>query len=105
MSNKERPSSATVGKPQPRVDGPLKVSGRAVYTSDHYFPGMLYGVPVCSTIANGEIRQIDTSIAAKMPGVREIFQRKNRGKVFRAVVNPITAAEMSYLDEHRAQLE
>lgn len=97
--------SNAVGQPHTRVDGPLKVSGRAVYTSDHYFPGMLYAVPVCSTIANGEIREIDTSDAAKMPGVREIFQRKTLGKVFRAVVNPISAAEMSYIDEHRAPLE
>ena len=104
MPSNER-VSAIIGKPQPRVDGSLKVSGNATYTSDHYFPGMLYGVPVCSTIANGEIRQIDTRVAAKMPGVREIFQRSNLGKVFRAVVNPVTAVEMSYLDDHRAPLE
>ena len=36
----------------PRVDGPLKVSGVAMYTSDHNLPGMLYAVPVCATIAN-----------------------------------------------------
>ena len=105
MSNNGRASSAAIGQPQPRVDGPLKVSGRAVYTTDHYFPGMLYGVSVCSTIANGEIREIDTSVAARMPGVREIFQRKNLGKLFRAVVNPVTATEMSYIDEHRAPFE
>ena len=29
-----------------RVDGPLKVSGQAQYTSDFHFPGMLYAVPV-----------------------------------------------------------
>ena len=45
----------------PRVDGPLKVSGVAMYTSDHNFPGMLYAVPVCATIANGAITAIDTS--------------------------------------------
>ena len=39
----------------PRVDGPLKVSGVAMYTSDHNLPGMLYAVPVCATIANGTI--------------------------------------------------
>lgn len=105
MSNSARASTALIGKPQPRVDGALKVSGGAVYTSDHVFPGMLYAVPVCSTIANGEIRQIDTTVAAKMPGVREIFQRKNLGKVFRAVVNSPAATEMSYLDEKRPPFE
>ena len=40
-------------KPQPliggdfqRIDGPLKVSGLATYTSDFALPGMLYAVPV-----------------------------------------------------------
>jgi xanthine dehydrogenase YagR molybdenum-binding subunit len=105
MSNNERVSSRAIGQPQPRVDGPLKVSGKAMYTSDHYVPGMLYGVPVCATIANGEIRGIDTAAAARMPGVREIFQRANIGRIFRAVVSPVSAAEMSYVDELRAPLE
>ncbi len=45
----------------PRVDGPLKVSGVAMYTSDHNLPGMLYAVPVCATIAKGTVTAIDTS--------------------------------------------
>src|SRR5262245_21387544 len=32
-----------VGKPIPRVDGPLKATGRARYTADVYLPRMLYG--------------------------------------------------------------
>ncbi|HEY9228401.1 MAG TPA: xanthine dehydrogenase family protein molybdopterin-binding subunit [Gemmatimonadaceae bacterium] len=105
MSKSKSVPMANIGQPQPRIDGSLKVSGKAMYTSDHYFPGMLYGVPVCATIANGEIRAMDLSVATKMPGVREIFHRKNLGKLFRAVVNPITAPEMSYVDEHRAPFE
>ncbi|HXP10775.1 MAG TPA: xanthine dehydrogenase family protein molybdopterin-binding subunit [Acidobacteriaceae bacterium] len=67
----------------PRVDGPLKVSGVAMYTSDHNFPGMLYAVPVCATIANGTIGAIDTSRAESMPGVKAIYTRKNLGRLFR----------------------
>ena len=67
----------------PRVDGPLKVSGVAMYTSDHNLPGMLYAVPVCATIANGAITSIDTSRAETMPGVKAIYQRNNIGKLFR----------------------
>ena len=52
----------------PRVDGPLKVSGVAMYTSDHNLPGMLYAVPVCATIANGAITSIDTSGAQSDAG-------------------------------------
>jgi hypothetical protein len=48
---KEDKVLSIIGRPIPRVDGPLKVSGTATYTSDHNFPGMLYAVPVPSTIA------------------------------------------------------
>jgi len=82
----ESAQMSVIGKPQPRVDGPLKVSGAAMYASDHHFPGMLYAVPVEATIANGEIRQLDTAAAEKMPGVRAIFHRANIGKIFRSVL-------------------
>ncbi len=67
----------------PRVDGPLKVSGAAVYTSDHNLPGMLYAVPVCATIANGTIASIDSNRAEGMPGVKAVYTRQNIGKLFR----------------------
>jgi xanthine dehydrogenase YagR molybdenum-binding subunit len=67
----------------PRVDGPLKVSGVAMYTSDHNFPGMFYAVPVCATIANGTIAAIDTSRAESMPGVKAVYTRQNLGRLFR----------------------
>ncbi|HWZ71038.1 MAG TPA: xanthine dehydrogenase family protein molybdopterin-binding subunit [Casimicrobiaceae bacterium] len=96
---------SVIGKAQPRVDGPLKVSGKAMYTSDHNFPGMLYAVPVCATIANGEVQRIDTSAASMMPGVRAVFLRNSIGKLFRAKVDQSFGAEMSYLDETRLPLE
>lgn len=94
-----------IGKEQPRVDGPLKVSGKAMYASDHHFPGMVYAVPVCSTIANGEIQAIDASAAEKMPGVRAIFHRGNIGRLLRAADNRHFGADMSRLDEHRPPFE
>ena len=39
----------------PRVDGPLKVTGAARYSSDYNLPGMLYAAPMCATIASGTI--------------------------------------------------
>src|SRR5258706_8526602 len=97
--------ASVLGKDQPRVDGPLKVSGQATYTSDHHFPGIVYGVPVCSTIARGEIRSIDASAAERMPGVLAIFHRANIGKVFRAVGNSSFGANMVKVDEKRAPFE
>ncbi len=96
---------SVIGKKTPRVDGPLKVSGKAMYASDHHFPGMVYAVPVCSTIANGEIQSIDTAAAEKMPGVRAIFHRRNIGRLARAEVNHEFGADMSRLDERRPPLE
>jgi xanthine dehydrogenase YagR molybdenum-binding subunit len=96
---------SVIGKAQPRVDGPLKVSGKALYTSDHQFPGTVYAVPVCSTIANGEIQGIDTSAASMMPGVHAIFHRGNIGTLFRASVNHELGADMVRVDEVRAPFE
>jgi xanthine dehydrogenase YagR molybdenum-binding subunit len=68
------------------VDGPLKVTGTAQYTSDFNFPGMLYAVPVEATVANGRVVKVATAAAEKMPGVRAIFHRENIGKIFRSVM-------------------
>src|SRR5580765_368135 len=77
-------ATSPIGRDTPRVDGALKVTGRAQYASDFHFPGMLYAVPVGATIANGKISRLDIAAAEKMPGVRSIFHRENIGKVFRS---------------------
>jgi xanthine dehydrogenase YagR molybdenum-binding subunit len=84
----ETPTTSPVGRDTPRVDGPLKVTGKAEYTSDFHFPGMLYAVPVEATIANGRIVKLDTAAAEKMPGVRAILHRENIGKISRSVPEP-----------------
>ena len=81
----ENTSKSPIGKRTPRVDGPLKVTGQAKYTSDFHFPGLLYAVPVEATIAKGRILKLDTTTAEKMPGVQAIFHRGNIGKISRAV--------------------
>src|SRR3989442_5829007 len=79
------PATSPIGRDTRRVDGPLKVTGKAQYASDFHFPGLLYGVPVEATIANGKVTKLDTAAAEKMPGVRAIFHRENIGKIFRSV--------------------
>jgi xanthine dehydrogenase YagR molybdenum-binding subunit len=83
-TTQEIPTTSPIGRSTPRVDGPLKVSGKAQYTSDFHFPGTLYAVPVEATIANGRVIKLDTATAEKMPGVRAIFHRENTGKIFRS---------------------
>jgi xanthine dehydrogenase YagR molybdenum-binding subunit len=82
----ESTQMSVIGKPQARIDGPLKVSGLATYASDFHFPGMLYAVPVEATIANGKIQKLDTAAAEKMPGVRAILHRANIGKISRSIM-------------------
>src|SRR5213595_2069437 len=82
---KDNPPTSPIGRDTRRVDGPLKVTGKAQYTSDFHFPGLLYGVPVEATIAKGKVVTLDTAAAEKMPGVRAIFHRENIGKIFRSV--------------------
>src|ERR1700682_5657748 len=85
-TTQETPTTSPIGRKTPRVDGPLKVSGKAQYASDFHFPGMLYAVPVEATIASGRVTKLDTAAAQKMPGVRAIFHRQNIGKIFRSVL-------------------
>src|SRR5271154_1028143 len=86
----------------PRVDGPLKVTGSAMYTSDHNLPGTLYAVPVCATIAKGTITSIEISRAEAMPGVKAVYHRGNIGKIFRAA--PATGFS-GIIDERRPPFE
>jgi len=56
-----------------RLDGPVKVTGRAKYGADNNFPGMVYGYVVVSTIANGEIEAMDVTVAKSAPGVIGVY--------------------------------
>ena len=82
------PPNSPIGRATPRVDGPLKVSGKAEYATDFRFPGMLYAVPVEATIANGRLTGLDTAAAEKMPGVKAILHRGNIGKIYRSTLGP-----------------
>src|SRR5262245_37306432 len=81
----EVPAQTPIGRRTPRIDGPLKVSGLAQYTSDFHFDGLIYAVPVGATIANGRITKLETASAESMPGVRAIFHRENIGEIHRSV--------------------
>ena len=77
--------SGIIGRPTPRIDGPLKTTGAAKYATDFHIDGMTYGVPVIAQIANGRIRRLDTSAAEKMPGVLLILHHGNIGPLYRTV--------------------
>jgi xanthine dehydrogenase YagR molybdenum-binding subunit len=72
-----------IGASVPRIDGPLKTTGSALYAVDHDFPGLVHGVAVQSTIGKGRIRSLDVTVAEKMPGVVLIFHQGNMERVYR----------------------
>src|SRR6266851_5407706 len=55
-----------------RVDGPVKVSGAAIYSYDVRLPGMLYGRILRSPYAHARVKKIDESAARRIPGVHAI---------------------------------
>lgn len=67
-----------VGRAHPRVDGALKVTGRAKYAAEFFADGMVYAAAVPATIAKGRIAGIDLSAAKAAPGVIDILTHENR---------------------------
>jgi CO/xanthine dehydrogenase Mo-binding subunit len=65
-------SKQVVGNPTPRVEGELKVSGKAKYAVDVTLPGMAWGKLLRSPISYGRIKRIDASKAAALPGVHAV---------------------------------
>jgi len=70
-----------VGNAINRVEGHLKVMGKAKYASEFPVPNKVYGQGINSTIAKGEIIGIDTSAAEKVKGVLKIITYKNAEKL------------------------
>ena len=80
-----QPASAAqsvIGKPTPRIDGPLKTTGTAQYAADYHFPGLVYAWPVASTIGSGKILAIDAAKAQKMPGVLLVLHHGNIASLY-----------------------
>ncbi|RQO41167.1 xanthine dehydrogenase [Variovorax sp. KBW07] len=68
-----------LGRPLDRIDGPLKVSGRARYSYEYHdeVPDAAYGWVVLAGIAKGRISRIDTAEAQRAPGVLLVYTYAN----------------------------
>ena len=62
-----------VGRPTPRVEGELKVTGKALYSADLNLPGTLWGKVLRSPIPYGRIKSIDISKARRVAGVKAVI--------------------------------
>ena len=76
-------SNSVIGQPVTRIDGKLKVTGGAAYAVEHPLQHVAHGVGVTSTIGRGRIVRIDSTAAAKMPGVLAILHHGNRAPLYR----------------------
>jgi hypothetical protein len=70
---------ANMGRPEPRLDGRLKVTGQARYAADVAVPNAAHAFLVTSAIARGRIRGFDLAEAEAVPGVLHIMTHQNRG--------------------------
>jgi len=68
----------SIGTPQNRLEGHLKVTGSAKYAGDYNADSLLYGYVVNSTVTKGKIKSINTEEAKNLEGVIEVFTHDNR---------------------------
>jgi len=86
-----------IGKGIPRVDGREKVTGKAIFSADLKFPGMLFGRIKRSPHPFAKILSIDTSRAIKLPGVRAIITSRD---IKQFPYGPIIADELPLAHEY-----
>ncbi len=71
----------SIGKAVNRIDGILKITGKATYATDYPAKNMAYAVLFKSTIASGTITNIDASEAEKSQGVLAVITHRNAPKL------------------------
>jgi xanthine dehydrogenase YagR molybdenum-binding subunit len=79
MNTREKKASSTEGLS--RIDGRMKVTGKAKYSAEYNTKGLVYGVLAGSTITSGSIKAIDTKAAERAPGVITVITYLNAPKI------------------------
>ncbi|WP_116128002.1 xanthine dehydrogenase family protein molybdopterin-binding subunit [Lewinella sp. IMCC34183] len=79
--NKIQEPKAAIGQAIDRVEGRLKVTGRAKYASEFPVEGVVYAQGLNSTVAKGRITRIDTAEAERQPGVMKVITHQNALKL------------------------
>jgi xanthine dehydrogenase YagR molybdenum-binding subunit len=70
-------SRREIGKPLSRIDGPLKVMGKARFAAEVPLDGLTHAALVHSSIARGRIETIEAGEAESAPGVLLVMTYKN----------------------------
>ena len=85
-----------------RVDGALKVTGRAPFAAEFAVPGLVHAVMVTSTVPSGRIVRMDVAAALALPGVIAVLTPMNAPRLpqkGRAEVNPPIGRVLSLLQD------
>jgi xanthine dehydrogenase YagR molybdenum-binding subunit len=78
MTMAESTPTDLIGRPLDRVDGALKVTGRATYAFEYATQdSAAYGVIVSSSIGKGRILAVDVRDAQRAPGVLLVLTKDN----------------------------
>ena len=93
------------GKPISRIDGRLKVTGKATYSAEFNQPNMAYAFPIRATISKGQIAAIDDTAAKKEPGVISVISYKNALKLQPLDVQAQMKAGAAFLGENLPPLQ
>ena len=74
----EQKLAGLIGRPLDRVDGRLKVTGRATYAYEYAAQGAVtYGVIVPASIGKGRVAAVDVRDAQRAPGVLLVLTKDN----------------------------
>ncbi|MEG8038102.1 xanthine dehydrogenase family protein molybdopterin-binding subunit [Sphingomonas sp. LR60] len=66
-------TQGVIGKPLDRVEGPLKVSGKATYAAEYPIERLSYGVLVRAPFGSGKITDVVADAARRLPGVIDVI--------------------------------
>ena len=91
-----------VGQGIDRVDGTLKVTGRAPFAAEFAAPGLVHAVLVTSTVPSGRIVRMDIAAALALPGVIAVLTPMNAPRLpqqGQAAVNPPAGRVLSVLQD------
>jgi len=104
---------SVVGKPLPRVDGKVKVTGQADFSGDIRLPNMLHGKILRSPHPHAKIVSIDTSKAQALPGVKAVITGRDTAGIRFAFVDtprypadeyPLAIDKVRYIGEEVAAI-
>jgi len=68
---------AAIGRALANPDALAKLTGKALYTDDFHFPGMLYARTKRAGVPHARIKSIDTSEAEKRSGVQAVLTHRD----------------------------